>query len=173
MDLASLKVWSEVHLHDGVAQWHLLLAPHILVKRFPLAELLVLLAASPELDSFFHQLCIWVAQRVELVYLGQRGEPSVANGLAGEVAEVDSYQNWQLQRLLVGHVHRTTIYAQDLGKITMVSICTDKSRVGGLPLQNSYLQLNGQVEVFPALPQVVRRGLSGRVFRTLVGHFRS
>lgn len=173
MDLVSLKVWSEVHLRDGVAQWHLLLAPHMLVKKFPLVHLLVYLAATPELEAFFHQLCIWVAQRVEFVYLDERGGASVAGGLAGEVSEVDKFQNWQLQRELVNHVHRTTVYANDLGAINMVSLCTDKSRVGGLPLQRSCLQLNGEEEVFPALPQVARRGRPGCVFRALSGHLRS
>lgn len=173
MDLASLQVWSELHLRDGAAQWHLLLAPSMLVKRFPLADLMVQLAALPELASFSHQLCIWVAQGVTRVSLGARGETNVANSSAGEVAEVQAFQTWELQRMLASHVHSTTVYAHDLGAITMVSICTDKSRVGGLPLQNSYLQLNGQDEVFPALPQVLRCGRSGRVFRALSGLSRS
>lgn len=67
--------------------------------------------------------------------------------------------NGRLAKYLV----QTKNYCSDLGDIVFMSIATDKSQVGGLPLQNSFMQLNGTGCVFPCLAQgaPVMRGLVG------------
>lgn len=151
VDLGPLMEHCEKEMAHGAAPWHRRLSD------FPaqpsLLCLLTLLAGCAAGHSLFAQLLLWLAQRVEVALAGngagEKGHLSVQGGRRG----APTVHNMQLR--LAKMLHSCRMYCEDNAPIVFMSCATDKSSVGGLPLHNTFLQINGAAAVMMALPQAV------------------
>lgn len=140
---------------DGAALWHL--QSESLPRSPTFAAFLTLLASIEALRSLFAQLAIFLATRWEKVLQ----EEVVGHG-ATEVS-VSEQNNamasqYRMHLSLAKHLNATQVYCSDRSPLRCVSICTDKSSVGGLPLHNTFVQVNGQPAVMFALSQAAAEG---------------
>lgn len=151
---------------QGIAVWDRFLVNFPM--RPPLGDLLPLLAAEKAASSLFAQLCLWVAIKWEAALSAAVGGHVADVQVQGEAKRLPSAHRMQLR--LARHLNATQVFSSDARPILFASMTTDKSSVGGLPLHNTFVQLNGQPSVMFALPQVglcgSGGGVSGGVFRT-------
>lgn len=155
-------------LAHGVAPWDRFLDS--MPVQPALADLLPLLAAEKKAAAMFAQLCLWVALRwEEALTTAVGGEPS---GLKVQKERKGLPTPYRMQLQLARHLNATQVYCSDAHPILLASMATDKSSVGGLPLHNTFVQINGRSGVMFTLPQVVlgrsETGGSGDVNRAFL-----
>jgi len=130
------------------------------IESIGMAELLSLLEGLPDLAAFRLQLFIALGMRLEAMILRQHAEGAPAGDLwLIKVASTDDDINCPAARdlMLQKHWAASLIAAEQRGPLRMLSLCTDKSRVGGLPLQNTAVVLpSGECIVcFPQVPRIL------------------
>lgn len=74
-----------------------------------------------------------------------------------EKDRMESMNGKQLQSFLGRIVLAGQDYARDSQPLLFMSLATDKSHVGGLPLQSTYVSINGANVLIQCLPQVAFR----------------
>lgn len=153
VDLGVLCAFAEDHMSAGAAQWQDHLADFG-NRQVDLGELLLFLAQHGCCPGLYVQICLWVAQGVErsfgsmAVPASRRPSAPVSHGTA-----VAQWSKAALDRPLAARIHKSRAHSEDFFSLRFASVATDKSSVGGLPLQTSFLQLGCSDVVFPALAQ--------------------
>ena len=125
-----------------------------------MAELFSILAGLPDLAAFRLQLFVALGMRLEAMILMQHAEGAPAGDLwliKAASAEDDISSPASRDLMLQRHWAASLIVAEQRGPLRMVSLCTDKSRVGGLPLQNTAVVLpSGEcIMCFPQVPGIL------------------
>jgi hypothetical protein len=126
--------------------------------RVDLAELFRVIAGLPALAAFRLQLFMALGLRLETMILRQHAEGAPAGddwlmklGSIEDDINSPASRNLMLQK----HWAASLTLAEQRGPLRMLSICTDKSRVGGLALQNTAVVLPSG-ECIMCFPQVAR-----------------
>lgn len=146
---------------QGAPQWQTVLRP--MGRCMKVERLILRLATAAAIPSLSTQLCIWVARELERKLVpGQTDPPAQPSAIVKEVPQEVSRTAYKISARLAKYVHSTRTFVEDTGPLSFLSLSTDKSSVGGLPLQNSFIQVNGSPVLFTALSQAAfRRGRGG------------
>lgn len=147
------------HLLDEVPQWSSAMGPDFV--GLTLTDFVMRLTQVPECKSLRFQLCLWLARQVEAKLtdlFGDKAERREQRIFAAPTP-VGAKNSYQMNAALAKHVAQSQVLAQDLAPVLLVSLATDKSTVGGLPVQNTFLSLNASQVVFLAIAQVGNGGV--------------
>lgn len=159
VDLRPLATFCSEGLAEGVAMWHFPLSG--LPETLTFSALLCLLVTLDPLKSLFAQLVTWLASRWETVVTGGFSSPAGTGAVTVGEAKGDMQSTHRMHLMVSKHMNSMQSYCRDAGVISLMSVCTDKSVVGGLPLHNTFVQINGQGEVMFAPSQVEHGGNGG------------
>lgn len=153
-DVGALVEFCGANLLQGVPQWQDFLRP--LGRCIKVDRLMLCLASSDKIPSLYAQLCLWVASSLEAKFPApQVPNAAPASSPVKEITPEVSRSAYKISARLAKYVNVTRSFVEDSGNLSFLSISTDKSSVGGLPLQNSFLQVNGSPVVFAGLSQAV------------------
>ena len=152
VELVEFLDWIGRRVGEGVPQWqHTLPA---MAPRLELSDLIGKLAVSTGCPAFLLQICVWAALQLEYILTEVwANEVGTADSIGAPIKKQPS-SAYQMNSRLAKYLHSLKIMSRDLGPILFMSVATDKSSVGGLPLQNSFVGMNSSEIIFPALAQV-------------------
>lgn len=125
------------------------------------SHLLVVLASAASLRSLFAQLAIFLATMWENILHDQE---STGTGQQASIAKTNKTMASQCQMHLglAKHMNATQVYCNGRAPLRFVPICIDKSSAGGLPLHNTFVNVNGQGVAMFAFSQVPFGGATPR-----------
>lgn len=151
-DIGSLAEFCEANMLKGAAQWQAVLRP--MGRCMKVERLLLRLVSEGASPSLCSQLCIWIAGELEDKLVNTQAEgPKQSSSPVKEIGADVSRTAYKISARLAKYVYSTRTFVENSGPLSFLSISTDKSSVGGLPLQNSFVQVNGSPVVFTALSQ--------------------
>lgn len=131
-------------------RWRLLMDEQI-ADLSDYAEVLMKLAATSQAKSLRAQLSLCLAQLVEDQFFGLSLGAENRGSKRTKIAAPDTM--YRMSTELATFVNKTATVCEAMAPIRFLSITTDKSNVGGLPLQNSFMNVNSGAFVFPAIAQ--------------------
>lgn len=160
MDIMRLYDYAESRDLDQMrALWHLRLLDGLRRRgNVPMVELMLAAVVSKSCEHFLSQLCLWIARNIEVVFQRLALAPPSYEGHLGCKERDRATIVAALNTLLAEHISATQQLARDSGRLQFVHLATDKSNVGDLPMQNTFIGYGSSGIVFPAVVQVVSGG---------------
>jgi hypothetical protein len=124
----------------------------------PLVELLgEALREGVKLKSLFWQLIVFCGLALDkLVSDGPENSHAAESVTVNEKSNDQPICQSQLDSALVKAWSASTAHVASSEPVKLLSFCTDKASVGGLPLQSSYFTVEGSNVVMQAFPQAPR-----------------
>jgi len=124
----------------------------------PLVELLgEALREGVKLKSLFWQLIVFCGLALDkLVSDGPENSHAAESVTVNEKSNDQPICQSQLDSALVKAWSASTAHVASSEPVKLLSFCTDKASVGGLPLQSSYFNVEGSNVVMQAFPQAPR-----------------
>lgn len=158
VQLQGLFEFCSARQSDGAAQWQGDLSACGFEPS--LDKLLVALAANGVCESFFWQVCLALAQGLEAIMRNDGSDgpsKSQSSGSRPAFIQDEAPQRFTiaaLNSLLAKHLYKTRALTMQHSHVLHLSMATDKSSVGGLPLHSSFMNVQGGAVVFPMIVQV-------------------
>lgn len=146
-----LREFCEASDHADCVRWRFLIDEHF-GDRADYAEVLMKLAAGSQAKSLRAQLSLSLAQFVEGKFFGLTLDAEHRGLKRMRFHAPDTMYRRSTE--LATFVNKTATVCEAMAPIKFLSITTDKSNVGGLPLQNSFMNANSGSFVFLAIAQV-------------------
>lgn len=169
LDLRELISFSEEGMASGVAPWFQYLNGLVVGPTTNIFELLCALAARALFGSFMKQLVLWVAAGFDALCVAPVGGASSHGSgkpIVRPTAPSTAMGTAQLSAALSRHMAKAVSVSKVAPAPHFLSIATDKSSVGGLPLLTTFIQFGGSSAVFPALCQALGVGVSRQSLET-------